>query len=343
MGPHREMGMTETTVVTVSEPTDVSAVRRSAVALAAALDFDETAAGRVALVITEAGTNLVKHAGGGDVLLRGGGRAPGAWVELLALDRGPGMSNVVRCLQDGFSTSGSPGTGLGAVRRLATTFDLYSRPGLGTALLARVNGSTGTAPGPGTLEVEGICVAKPGEDVCGDAFAEDPRADGTSLIVVDGLGHGPSAAEASRAAVAAFREAVGRRPAQRLERVHQALRSTRGAAVAVADLELEARVVRFAGLGNIAGEILHEEGAVEHLVSQPGTAGHLARGIREYTYRWPSGALLVLHSDGVSTHHDLTRYPGLGQRHPALIAGVLLRDAGRGRDDATVVVARVRP
>ena len=79
------------------------------------------------------------------------------------------------------------------------------------------------------------------------------------------------------------------------------------------------------------------------VVSQPGTAGHLARGIREYTYRWPSGALLVLHSDGVSTHHDLTRYPGLGQRHPALIAGVLLRDAGRGRDDATVVVARVRP
>jgi hypothetical protein len=183
----------------------------------------------------------------------------------------------------------------------------------------------------------------PGEEVCGDAFAEDPRADGTSLIVVDGLGHGLSAADAARAAVAAFREAAGRRPAARLERVHQALRSTRGAAVAVADLDLQAQVVRFAGLGNIAGRIVHEAGAVEHMVSQPGTAGHLARSIHEYTYRWPPGAVVVLHSDGVSTRHDLARYPGLTQRHPALIAGVLLRDAGRGRDDATVVVARARP
>lgn len=336
------MEVTGPTVVSVAEPSQVSDARRSGVALAAALDFDETSAGRVALVITEAGTNLVKHAGGGDVVLRGGGRAPGAWVELLALDRGPGMPNVARCLEDGFSTSGSPGTGLGAVKRLASTFDVYSRPGLGTALLARVNGSTGRPPRPRTLEVEGLCIAKPGEEVCGDAFAEDPRADGTSLIVVDGLGHGASAADAARVAVAAFREAVGRRPAVRLERVHQALRATRGAAVAVADLDLAAQVVRFAGLGNIAGRIVHEDGAAEHMVSQPGTAGHLARAIHEYTYRWPPGAVVVLHSDGVTAHYDLTRYPGLTQRHPALIAGVLLRDAARGRDDATVVVARAR-
>ena len=339
------MEVTGATVVSVTDPSQVSAARRSGADIAAALDFDATAAGTVAIVVTEAGTNLLKHAGGGDVVLRGGRReTTPAWVELLALDRGPGMANVARCLEDGFSTSGSLGTGLGALRRLASIFDVYSRPGLGTALLARVSGSIADrAACPAMrLEVEGLAVPKPGEEECGDAFAEEPRGDGTTILVVDGLGHGPSAAAAARAAVAAFRGSPRHRPAQRLEAVHQALRATRGAAVAIADLDVAAGVVRFAGLGNIAGRI-HADGAVQNLLSQPGTAGHVARKIDEYTYALPPGAVLVLHSDGLTAHYDLDRYPGLAQRHPALIAGVLLRDAGRGRDDATVVVARVGP
>ena len=337
------MEVTGATVLSVTDPSQVSAARRSGADIAAALDFDATSAGTVALAVTEAGTNLLKHAGGGDVVLRWR-RESTAWIELLALDRGPGMPNVARCLEDGFSTSGSPGTGLGALRRLASVFDVYSRPGLGTALLARVSAPAAgrTAPPGPALEVEGIAVPKPGEEVCGDAFAEEPRADGATLIVVDGLGHGPHAAEAAAAAVAAFRGAPRRRPAPRLEAVHQALRATRGAAVAVADLDLAAGVVRFAGLGNIAGRI-HADGAVQNLLSQPGTAGHVARKIDEHTYTFLPGAVLVLHSDGLTAHYDLDRYPGLSRRHPALIAGVLLRDAGRGRDDAVVVVARARP
>jgi anti-sigma regulatory factor (Ser/Thr protein kinase) len=336
------MEVTGATLVTVAEPSQVSAARRSGASIAGALDFDEVAAGKVALAVTEAGTNLLKHAGGGDVVLRWrGDRAP-AWVELLALDRGPGMGNVARCLEDGFSTTGSAGTGLGALKRLAAVFDVYSRPGFGTALVARLTASMAGAPTAPALEVEGIAVPKPGEEVCGDAFAEEPHAGGATLIVVDGLGHGGPAAEAARAAVAAFRGARGGRPAQRLEAVHQALRATRGAAVAIADVDVAAGVVRFAGLGNIAGRIHADEGG-QNLVSQPGTAGHLARKIDEYTYPFPVGAVLVMHSDGLTAHYDLGRYPGLIQRHPALIAGVLLRDAGRGRDDAVVVVARARP
>ena len=336
------MEVTGATLLSVTEPSQVSAARRSGADIAGTLDFDETRTGKVALAVTEAGTNLLKHAGGGEVVLRWRGDSAPAWVELLALDRGPGMPNVARCLEDGFSTSGSPGTGLGALRRLASVFDIYSRSGLGTALVVRVNASTngGVAPAARALEVEGITVPKPGEDVCGDAFAEQPRVDGTTLIVVDGLGHGPGAADAARAAVSAFRGATGG-PAQRLEVVHQALRATRGAAVAIADVDVTAEVVRFAGLGNIAGRI-HAEGGVQNLVAQPGTAGHLARKIDEYTYRFAAGAVLVMHSDGLTANHDLGRYPGLVQRHPALIAGVLLRDARRQRDDAAVVVARAR-
>lgn len=333
--------MTGATLLSVTEPSQVSAARRSGAGIAVALDFDEVTAGKVGLAVTEAGTNLLKHAGGGEVVLRWRGEPAPAWVELLALDRGPGMPNVARCLEDGFSTTGSSGTGLGALRRLAAVFDVYSRPGVGTALVARVSGAAtgGPVATRRAFEVEGIAVPKRGEDVCGDTFAEEPRADGTTLLVADGLGHGPLAAEAARAAVAAFRSAPGRRPAGRLDAVHRGLRSTRGAAVAIADVDLTAEVVRFAGLGNIAGRI-HVDGLVQNLVSQPGTAGHLARKIDEYTYTFPAGAVLVMHSDGLTAHHDLGRYPGLAHRHPALIAGVLLRDARRGSDDAVVVVAR---
>src|SRR5262249_33277923 len=123
----------------ITEPGQAAEARRGGVALARDLGFDETAAGRVALVVTEAATNILKHAKDGEVLLipvetDGGGR------DVLALDRGPGIPDVGRALGDGYSTAGSSGTGLGAMRRLSTLFDVHSAPGVGTAVLARVGG-----------------------------------------------------------------------------------------------------------------------------------------------------------------------------------------------------------
>ena len=97
--------------------------------------------------------------------------------------------------------------------------------------------------------------------------------------------------------------------------------------------------MRYAGLGNIAGAIVGDA-PVRHMVSHNGTAGHEARKFEEFTYPWPEGALVVVHSDGLATHWDLGRYPGLMQREPSLVAGVLYRDFSRRRDDVTVVVVR---
>ncbi|OLB97884.1 MAG: hypothetical protein AUH30_09400 [Candidatus Rokubacteria bacterium 13_1_40CM_68_15] len=95
----------------------------------------------------------------------------------------------------------------------------------------------------------------------------------------------------------------------------------------------------YAGLGNIAGAVL-ADGRMRHMVSHNGIAGHEARRLNEFSYPWPDGALVVLHSDGLGTHWDLGRYSGLIQREPSLIAGVLYRDFARRRDDVVVVVAR---
>ncbi len=335
------MPVRDMAVVLVEDSSQVAGARRAAAGLARALGFDEATSGRVALAVTEAATNLLKHAGRGEILL-GTARAGGhAVIEILVLDRGPGMASVDRCLEDGYSTAGSAGTGLGALRRVADTFDVYSRPG-GTALLLRVGPSAHAPPAAtSAVLVGGVSVAVAGEEQCGDAWDKEPQAGGLAVLVVDGLGHGATAAQAARECVGAFRRHAGAPPAARITALHKALRATRGAAVAVAEIDAHRRVVRFAGLGNVAGSV-YGGGPVRHLVSHHGTAGHTAHRIAEYTYPWPPHAVLIIHSDGVASLRDLASYPGLLQRDPGLVAGVLYRDFSRRRDDATVVVARGR-
>jgi anti-sigma regulatory factor (Ser/Thr protein kinase) len=327
-----------TTSVCVEDGSQVAAARRLAAELARRLDFDESGAGRVALAATELATNLVKHARQGEMLLSAIERDGDPVVEILALDRGPGMPSVERCLEDGYSTAGSPGTGLGAVRRLAGALDVYSRPD-GTALLARIGPSAAPRRTRDVLAISGVSVACRGEERSGDAWDQEFDAGRHTLLVVDGLGHGADAAVAAEACVDAFRRRARVAPAARVEALHAALRATRGGAVAVVEIDLGRRVVRYAGLGNITGAI-YGEGPVRHLVSHHGIAGHVARKIDEYSYPWPPRGMLVVHSDGVATLRDLDRYAGLRERDPGLVAGVLYRDFARRRDDATVVVAR---
>jgi len=329
--------MTAPIVVRVAEASQVGTARRAAADLSWRMRFDETTAGRLALVVTELATNLVKHGGGGEVLLREV-EIPSGAVEVFAFDRGPGMANVARCLEDGYSTAGSAGTGLGAVRRLSSGFDVWSRPNSGAAVRIEI-APPGEAARDASFQIGGFSVPAPGETECGDAWSEERRSGSATLLVVDGLGHGPDAAVAAREAVQSFTATSGALPAARVEALNLALRSTRGAAVAVAHLDAARKVVRFAGLGNISAAI-HSATPVRHLVSQHGTAGQSVRRIEEYTYPWEERSVLVMHSDGIGARHDLGTYPGLIQRHPGLVACVLYRDFARGRDDATVVVAR---
>jgi anti-sigma regulatory factor (Ser/Thr protein kinase) len=332
--------MTTLPPIAVRESTQVGTVRRAAVDLATELGFDEEDRTRVALVATEMSTNLVKHGGGdGEVLLQTAGGAGGPVVELVALDRGPGIADVGRAMQDGMSTAGTPGTGLGAIRRLATRFDLYSNGG-GTAVFAAV-AAAGAARDDGGFETGAVCVPYPGEHVCGDAFAVGGHDGRTTVCVVDGLGHGPLAAEAAKAAtkiVAARHELA---PADLMQRLHEALRPTRGAAAAIADVDARRGIVRYCGVGNIAATIL-ANGATRSLVSHHGTLGHDARRIAEFQYPWSASSTLVLNSDGLVSNWSLARYPGLAERAASLVAAVLYRDCRRQRDDTTVLVVRGR-
>jgi anti-sigma regulatory factor (Ser/Thr protein kinase) len=322
----------------VSDPTHVGEARRAVTALGQRLGLDETFLGRLAIVATELAANLVKHAGSGQVVVRPLADHGTLGFELAALDRGPGIADVARSLQDGYSTSGTAGTGLGAIRRLSDEFDVYSASGRGTAVLSRL--WVGGTPPSHRLQVGAICVPKPRETVAGDGWEVAHRPDGARVVVVDGLGHGPDAHRAAVAALTAAASEAGL-PGSVVDACHYALRSTRGAALAVADVDLEQGRVRFAGLGNVAGGVLGTARR-QNFVSLNGTAGHGSVRVREFEYAWPSRGLLVLATDGLASRWSLDDYPGLAVRHPALVAAVLYRDHARGNDDVTVVVLRER-
>ena len=172
----------------ITEPNRVAEARRQSVAVARGLGFDETESGKVALVVTEAATNLVKHAAhGGELLVRTlqCGRVSG--IEVLALDKGPGIASVGEALRNGYSTAGSPGTGLGAIARLSTSFDIHSVSGVGTAVLAQLwSASLPRKLPPRGLEIGAVILPHPGEEVCGDSWAVDQRAGRSLLLLADG-------------------------------------------------------------------------------------------------------------------------------------------------------------
>lgn len=312
-----------------------------AVNMARYAGFSESEIGKVALVVTEAGTNLVRHTrSGGEMFVSVIESAGHEGIEILVLDKGPGMASLAHVLRDGYSSAGGTGIGLGAIKRLSAFFDVYSLAGMGTALVAQLWSKPRPAHDASKrMEIGGVYVAMPGEDLCGDAWAMVRHGKRNLILVADGLGHGPLAAEASNLAVKVFLEVSKLSPKEIISALHTALRHTRGAAAAVSEVDLDQGTLRFAGIGNIAGFTV-SSGVKRQMLSFNGTVGLEIYEIKEFTYPWPAGALLLMHSDGLHTNWTLEAHPGLEAKHPSLIAGVLYRDFNRGHDDVSVVVAR---
>ncbi|OJF15307.1 ATP-binding SpoIIE family protein phosphatase [Couchioplanes caeruleus] len=313
-----------------------AAVRRTAERLAAELGIPERRIADLSIVVAEAAGNLVKHADEGVLLVRPTRANGNAGVEIVVIDRGPGMADVSHALDDGHSTVGTLGIGLGAIVRQASWCDMHSVPGKGTVLVAQVWPEK--APEPAWAA--GLTRPLTGEPVSGDACAAREVDGRRQVMVCDGLGHGRLAHAAAQEAVRVFHGAPAAAPAALLDTLHRTLGHTRGAAVAIAEIDPLRQVVRYAGLGNIAGTVLTPDAPRRGMVSLPGIAGHQRRQIREYDYPLAPEAVVLMHTDGVVDRWNPADYPGLLIRSPQVIAATVLRDAGTRRDDAGVLVAR---
>ncbi|MFE1249472.1 SpoIIE family protein phosphatase [Streptomyces sp. NPDC058735] len=219
-------------------------------------------------------------------------------------------------------------------------------PTTGTAADQAVPAQNGPVPLAG-VRAGGVNIPYGGAEYSGDAWTWVRAGDRVTLMLADGLGHGPEAARASSAAIAAVHRWAHLSPAAALGKLHDALQSTRGAAVAVAQLDLAAGLLRFAGIGNV-GARLRTGGCWRPLLSRPGIVGvHRPSTLREEEADWGPDRLLILHTDGLPSRWTPPSDAGVPTADPAVTAAVTIRDASSPvlpvRDDTAVAVLTPTP
>ncbi|MGE8148060.1 ATP-binding protein [Pseudomonas frederiksbergensis] len=324
------IGGTLTLVLPIEDSSQIGHARRTAQQLAEKNGFDATDAGRVALVVTELASNVLKHATRGELHLRTLPRPSGFGIEILAVDRAAGF-DLQACLTDGFSTGGTQGIGLGAVSRQTDVFDVYADH-RGAVLLTRLYPRSDKAPDRRFGVTQHSLHHDP---ACGDVWHLAFDGACISALVIDGLGHGEEAERAARAGEKVFALAPFASPTLLLEDMHHAMIGTRGGAGAFAQFNGDA--LKFVGIGNIGASLIGPDKS-RGLASHPGIVGGQYRRAQPFDYAQVNGHLLIMYSDGLQSRWNLQDYPGLVHRHPAVIATVLHRDFCRGRDDVTVLV-----
>lgn len=321
-----------TEVLTIEETSQIGHARRTVQRRAEQLGFDETDAGRVALVVTELASNVLKHAERGELHVRDLPGEQVAGIEIVAVDRGKGF-DLHNCLVDGHSTSGTQGIGLGAISRLADVFDAYVDH-RGAVLLARLYPRQSKVR---DLRYGATQHSLHNDPACGDAWHVAFDGQRLSVLVADGLGHGSEAERAGLAGERTFAHSPFIDPSLLMADLHVSMTGTRGGAVAIAQYTAASGALSFTGVGNIGASLLGGEKS-RGLPSHPGIVGVQFRKAQPFDYAQVTGQVLILYSDGLQSRWNLQEYPGLAQRHPAIIAAILHRDFCRGRDDVTVIV-----
>jgi anti-sigma regulatory factor (Ser/Thr protein kinase) len=320
--------------VSIQDRSQIAEARRIILEMAEYLGFKENQTSKIAIVATELATNLFKHAKSGVILVQIiDEKGTPVGIDLIALDHGPGIRNLPEAMRDGYSTYGSPGTGLGAINRLSVQFDIYSQPNQGSAILARYWLNEKSID---ESSVAVVNLPKADEKVSGDGWSYSFNHSTKTFLVVDGLGHGVLAAEAARRAVQIFQQNSQEVPVGILEAIHDGLRSTRGAAAAITQVDLSKKIIHYAGVGNINSAIITSSTS-RRMVSHNGTLGHEIRRLNEFTYDLPDDGGLLMHSDGLGSQWDFRKYPGLLSHHPQIVNSILYRDFHKDRDDVTVL------
>ena len=325
-------------LIEVRDASQTGEARRVAVTCAEEIGLDESTRGAIAVVVTEMATNLIKHAKLGSIIVSQVGKNGSRGIRVLALDKGSGIRNLSEALKDGHSTAGTMGTGLGAIRRMSQNFEVYSGAA-GTVVACEFWPKGKMSSADVGLQFGTVSVPFPGEEVNGDGWIARKVGNCVIFMVVDGLGHGPLAAEAAREAESIASAIKEFTPTAILQDCHDTLKKTRGAAMSVAVVDLEKKLLHFAGIGNVAACIVSPDTS-RSMTPYNGTLGHQIHRIQEFSYPWNPDSILIMHSDGLNTRWNLNDYPGIWSKQPALIAGLLYRDFVRGRDDVTVLVAK---
>lgn len=307
------------------------------------LGFSSEKIGKLQIVVNELVTNLLKFGERSrELLWKSVEQKEEEGIEILTLDKGPGIGSITQAMEDGFSTSGTAGEGLGAIRRQSDFFEIYSQPGQGTVVLTRFFASEALYRRVQPFHFAALSVAKPNEIYCGDGYYIEytPEKQVLNILLLDGLGHGEGAYEASQTAIEVYMTLPKDSPEVILKEIHQQIKKTRGAVAMALKYDFQEEALTYCGVGNISGKTTNYHTA-KHLSSFNGIVGHtMSSRIHNQAIPWERGSLLFVHSDGLVTRWDVVKYTQIQKYDPAVLAACLYRDYSRGNDDTTIIICK---
>jgi anti-sigma regulatory factor (Ser/Thr protein kinase) len=324
----------------ITDASDVGRLRRAVVDMAKTEGLSDESCGKLAIISNEISTNILKHSKAkGDVIIRKINTENAMAFEMIGIDKGVGIKNINNAIKDGYSTAGSSGSGLGAIKRLSDDFDIFSNLNNGTAILSRVYHNKSLI----NIEKENlnnsgvISIQKPGQEICGDDWCIEKYKDKILILIVDGLGHGYGAYKASHQAVSFFRNNINLNIEDLIFKLDEDLIGTRGAVLSIASIDLKNNNMHYVGVGNISAKIISGS-KHQSLISFDGMVGGNLLNVKKFSYDLPENSILVMNTDGLRQNITLEGYPGLLNKSASLISSVLYRDNVRGNDDSAIIV-----
>lgn len=340
------MDTTETTQTNhfdINDDGDEVIVRSAARDVASSIGFDETVCEEIAIVATELTTNILVHAGSGEVTVACVTDGDREGIRIETRDAGPGIDDISAAFADGSTTAGSLGGGLGAVNRLMDQVTVADpgEPNYGTYIVATrwlrpvyertidCPLSIGAASRPLT----------PGE-ANGDTFIISRWDDSALVGVIDGLGHGPAAHEAAMAAKQYVESHFDNDLTSIFAGAERACVGTRGVVMTLARFDWSAGTVTVGAVGNIKAKVTGDGGP--SIVQRRGVIGANGPSPQVSTTDWDPTNIFVLFSDGVESHWQWSDFTGSLDASATVIARDLLSQYGKDHDDATVMVVTER-
>jgi anti-sigma regulatory factor (Ser/Thr protein kinase) len=305
--------------------------------------FPEGRAGEIDIIVSEICSNIIKHAGSGEILYRIQTVKDETTFEILSIDQGPGIADVTRMMRDGVSTASTLGHGLGAIERLSNTFNIYSIPDWGTIVYSKVTTLKPVVAKKDILqlEVRGLCICKPRETFCGDGYQVKQTADDISIFFGDGLGHGPHANDAVRAAADFFFESDETNPVEIIRQMHEKVRKTRGLVGTIAILNRKQMQWHICGVGNILTRI-YQGVSYKNYMSYNGAIGlNIPTSLNYSVVPAERNQLLIMASDGIKTRWDISKFHSILKYDNMVLAGAIYKEFNRGTDDSSVLTAKV--
>ena len=334
----------------IVESYNVAVARRKIAEIAKDVGFDKKAIEEISIVVTELGVNLLEHfAISGRIKCSYIKEGKREGLQIVSIDEGPGIANIKAGLEDGVSSTGSLGIGLGAVRRLMSDLKIdssteeqkiinYRR--IGTKIVAKkFLPSKQNYKDKSSKETRyGIFTrSKIGESYNGDNYFLKHFEDKTLISVIDGLGHGKEASIASKKAVIYLNENYFKKLEEIIHELHELLKHSRGVAISLALINDTEGSLEYLGIGNVMTKIFNSPEPIRP-INYNGTVGMALRSFKILSYSWRVGNIIIMTSDGISSKYDIADGQSLINQHPMLIAKYIFNTFSKEYDDATILV-----